>query len=116
MTARIHAKRGFTLVEYMIAMVILGIFMIGGVGLMRWVVRATDLSGRLTVANAVAQSKLDSLIAAGALTSGNDTSAGCNRSWTIATTGAVRYISVTASYTGFDAASHSVSLREIYAP
>ena len=48
MYTRSSTTRGFTLVEIMVAMVIFGVSMVGTVSFMRWVLRATDLSGRLT--------------------------------------------------------------------
>jgi prepilin-type N-terminal cleavage/methylation domain-containing protein len=116
MSARPRTRSGFTLVEIMVAMAIMGIFMMSSVGFMRWVIRATDLSGRMTVANALTQSKLDALVAAGSTTAGSGTWGSYNQTWTITSTGAVRYLSVTTSYLGVENATHAITLQEIYAP
>lgn len=107
------ARAGFTVIEVLIALTVLVICVTGTVGLLRWVVRGTDFSTRMSGATIAAEAKLERLTRQGATASGSEVTNGFNLSWTIAATGGVRYLSVRAQFTGMEGAEHGVTLRQI---
>jgi type IV pilus assembly protein PilV len=82
-------SRGFTLIEVLIAMVILSIAFLGLAGLMIQTTKNNSFGGRITEAATVAQDKLEELRATSwvAITAGSDRMSvngmNFNRNWTI---------------------------------
>jgi type IV pilus assembly protein PilV len=105
------AQGGFTLVELLVAMVVLGIGITALVGTSALVTRQIGRGRIVTVANQLANQKLDELRRAAAIKSGGNHctnaafasgSSGPTRSvtlnWTVGASGAARNVTVTASY------------------
>jgi len=117
-----YRRGGFTLTEVLVSTVIMGLAIASSVSLMRWVLRATDMNGRVTVANGYAQAKLDELAANTASASGSDQVNGYSRSWTVAAYAGgssaipLRQISVTTSYRGIDNKLHTIQVSQLVHP
>jgi prepilin-type N-terminal cleavage/methylation domain-containing protein len=105
------AQAGFTLVELLIAVLVLGIGITALVGTSALVTRQIGRGRIVTIANQLATQKLDELRRAAAIKSGGNhcTNAafasgnsgptrGVSLTWTVGASGAARNVTVTASY------------------
>jgi len=105
------AQAGFTLVELLIAVLVLGIGITALVGTSALVTRQIGRGRIVTIANQLATQKLDELRRAAAIKSGGNhcTNAafasgnsgptrGVTLTWTVGASGAARNVTVTASY------------------
>jgi len=104
--------KGFTLVEVLVALVILSVALLGLAGLMVRTTRNNSFGGHMTEAATFAQDKLEELRAASwlAIVTGSDRKMGKSgidygRSWGVATNGDLKTITMTISWN--DQTSHS---------
>jgi type IV pilus assembly protein PilV len=87
---RFKQSRGFTLLEVMIALVILAIGLLGLAGLQIMAIKGNSFGQQMTAASTLAQNQLEALReSAGSLSNGNDTVTDQNgitytRTWTVA--------------------------------
>ena len=97
---RTKARAGFTLVEVMVAMMILTIGLLGLASTSAVVVRQMGDAGRMGVAASVAQSRIEKLRLATCTTAsaGSSTARGVSESWTITPQVRSARIDVTVTY------------------
>ncbi len=55
------SKKGFTIVEVVIALAIFSIGVMGVYGLAAWLIQANDFSNRMTAATSIAQGRLEDI-------------------------------------------------------
>jgi type IV pilus assembly protein PilV len=123
---RIKDTRGFTLLEVMIALVILAIGLLGLAGLQIIAIKGNSFGQQMTVASTLAQNQLEELREnAGSLSDGNDTVTDQNgitytRNWVVATNqpqANMDTVNITVSWTGptgsGSEAMRSISIRTI---
>jgi prepilin-type N-terminal cleavage/methylation domain-containing protein len=110
--------KGFSLIEVLIALVILSIAFLALAGLMVQTTRNNSFSGRMTEAATFAQDKLEELRAISwvTITPGSDLKMGSNgmdysRNWNVNTNGNLKTISITINWN--DKTSHSITLRSV---
>ena len=109
--------KGFTMIEILIALVILSIAFLSLAGLMVQTTKNNSFGGRMTEAATFAQDKLEELRASSwvAITSGSDhmNSNGMDyaRNWNVVTNGNLRTITFTISWT--DQTNHSVRFLSV---
>jgi len=126
-------KKGFTLLEILVALTILSVGLLGLASLQIVAVRSNSFSLQLSTATILAQQKLEEFkqtpyanIASGSDTISSQTGTGAvatlgitfNRQWTVSDNTPVadsKQVDVTVSWTGIDGKSHSVTLSSIYA-
>lgn len=101
------------MIEVLIALSILVMCVTGTVGLLRWVVRGTDFSTRMSGATLAAETKLENLSKHPTVTEGSTSTNGFNLVWSVTSSGTIRYLTVRASFTGMDGGSHGVTLDQI---
>lgn len=82
-----RTRRGFTLVEVMVAVLLVGLTLAGTLGLLSWMVRANAFSARMTEAMTMNQAKIDELQEQDfeTLASGEEVVGQFARSWAIST-------------------------------
>lgn len=115
-------SKGFSLIEVLIALVILSIALLGLAGLMVTTTRGNSYGSHMTEATTFAQDKLEELRASqwSAIPLGNNSdqrigSTGINytRSWNVAQNGSLRTITTTISWN--DRTNHQISLISVIA-
>lgn len=110
-------SKGFSLIEILIALVILSIALLALAGLMAQTTKNNSFGGRITEAATFAQDKLEELRATSwvVIIPGSDkmSSNGMDfaRNWTVATSGNLKTITITINWN--DKTSHSISLRSV---
>lgn len=113
-------SKGFTLIEILIALVILSIAFLALAGLMVQTTKNNSFGGRMTEAATFAQDKLEELRASSwvAITPGSDKinsdytrGMDYTRNWNVVTNGNLRTITVTINWT--DQTNHSVRFLSI---
>lgn len=89
-----QARRGMSLIEVMIACVLLTVAVMGLVSVATGVSRQTGNSRRQVIAASMAQARLDSLrsLSCASMTSGSRTRQGITEQWTITGSGSTRDI------------------------
>ncbi len=116
------SQKGFTLLEVLVALVILSVGLLGMASLTASVIRSNSFSDDLTAATALGQDKLEELINTSftSLASGNDTvsadgSAGTkySRTWTITTVGTRADIVIAVGWTDDSGNSKTVSTSTV---
>ncbi len=116
-------SRGFSLIEVVIALLILAISLLALAGLMVTTTRNSSFGGHMTEAATFAQDKLEQLTAApwASIVAGSDTAVGATgisyaRSWTVTLnpTGDQAWITVTMNWTDPTANStHTITVRSV---
>jgi len=119
----LKTAKGFSLIEIVIALLILAVCLLGLAGLMATTLRNTSFGGHLTEAATFAQDKLEQLRAApwASILTGADTRTGStginySRSWAVADTagGDQRWITITINWADpTKSTNRSVSLRSM---
>lgn len=111
-------KRGFTLIEILIAIFILSVVLLSLSSMVYSVMRSTSLSKETSTATTLMQSQMETLknTPLTSLTSGSDTppvpgNISYSRVWTVTTSGNIRTISVTVTWTS--RGSHSVTMNTL---
>ena len=105
------SQRGFTVIEVLVALVVLGIGITAMIGTSALVTRQIGRGRIVTIANELANRRLDQLRRAAAIKSGGNyctnagfasggpqTTRGVTLTWVVGTTGQTRNVTVTASY------------------
>ncbi len=110
-------SHGFTLIEVLIALVILSVAFLGLAGLMVQTTKNNSFGGRITEAATLAQDKLEELRATswGAITPGSDliniNNKDFARRWTVNPNGNLDTITITVNWN--DKTVHSISLTSL---
>jgi prepilin-type N-terminal cleavage/methylation domain-containing protein len=122
-TLKLTRSKGFSLIEVMIALVILAVALLALAGLMITTTKNTSFGGHMTEAATFAQDKLEQLraspwtgIIAGADTQVGATGISYARSWTVAANpnGDQRWVTITMNWTDpTKKTNHSISLRSV---
>jgi prepilin-type N-terminal cleavage/methylation domain-containing protein len=122
-TLKLTRSKGFSLIEVMIALVILAVALLALAGLMITTTKNTSFGGHMTEAATFAQDKLEQLRAAPwtGIIAGADTQVGATgisyaRSWTVAANpnGDQRWVTITMNWTDpTKKTNHSISLRSV---
>lgn len=109
---------GFTLIEILVALVILGVSLLALAGLMVTTTRNNASAGQVTEAATLAQDKLEELraipwdrVASGQDQQVGSTGIGYERSWNVVTNGNVKTITITVNWS--DRFNHSISLLSV---
>ena len=111
---------GFTLIEILVALVILSVSLLALAGLMITTTKNNSFGGRMTEAATFAQDRLEELrairwedISEGVNTDQKSGSTGINytRDWNVATTGSLKTITITIGWQ--DKANHSIRLTSV---
>ena len=120
---KLTRSKGFSLIEVMIALVILAVALLALAGLMITTTKNTSFGGHMTEAATFAQDKLEQLRASPwvSIIAGADTQVGATgisyaRSWTVAAnpTGDQRWVTITMNWTDpTKKTNHSISLRSV---
>ena len=112
-------KAGFTLVEVMIAVLLLAVGMVGIYRLMGTLVRVNSLADSVASAAAQAEAKIEDLRGQdfATITSGGDTVNVFTRNWIFTTNGTPGYgtLSVTVGWTTLDGIAQQVTINTIVA-
>ncbi|MDP3775538.1 MAG: prepilin-type N-terminal cleavage/methylation domain-containing protein [Gemmatimonadales bacterium] len=92
--------KGFSLIELMVAMIILTVGVLGLAASARYVTQMTGSGGRYGASSVVASSRFEQLRAGGcaALAAGSATTGKYSESWAIAVSGLLRTVTLTISY------------------
>ena len=111
-------SKGFTMIEILIALVILSIAFLALAGLMVQTTKNNSFGGRMTEAATFAQDKLEELKAVSwiTITPGSDRKMGANgmdygRTWNVTTNGNLKTIAVTIDW--YDPALRSIRLLSV---
>jgi prepilin-type N-terminal cleavage/methylation domain-containing protein len=122
-TLKLTRSKGFSLIEVMIALVILAVALLALAGLMITTTKNTSFGGHMTEAATFAQDKLEQLRASpwAGIIAGADTQVGATgisyaRSWTVADNpnGDQRWVTITMNWTDpTKKTNHSISLRSV---
>lgn len=118
-------SKGFTLIEILIALVILSFSLLGLAGLMIMTTKSNSYGGHITEASTLAQDKLEEFRAVRPQTPplgdipdgpGNDQKVGATgvnyiRNWNVATNGNLRTITITINWD--DPINHSIKLLSV---
>ena len=113
---RADKKKGFTLVEVVVACSIFAIGLAGVYGLMAWLMRANAYSNRMTEATAVAQAKIEELAGGQwtALVSGSDTAGPFTRTWTVtAHSSDLKAVDMVVSWSDSDGNNRQITLKTL---
>jgi len=120
---KLKRSKGFSLIEVMIALVILAVALLALAGLMITTTKNTSFGGHMTEAATFAQDKLEQLRASpwAGIIAGADTQVGATgisyaRSWTVADNpnGDQRWVTITMNWTDpTKKTNHSISLRSV---
>ena len=96
----LHEQGGFTLVELIVALLLLSIGLLGLAGSATVVTRLMGAGSQLTIAAAVAESRIEALAAEPCVstTGGPVTTRGITESWTVSGTGQTRTVRDSLSY------------------
>lgn len=115
---RLRRSYGFTLIEILVALVILGVSLLALAGLMVTTTRNNASAGQVTEAATLAQDKLEELRAIpwDRVVSGQDQRAGSTgitygRNWNVVTNGNIKTITITVSWS--DRFNHAISLLSV---
>jgi prepilin-type N-terminal cleavage/methylation domain-containing protein len=110
--------KGFTLIEVLVALVILSVALLALGGLMVQTTRNNSFGGHMTEAATFAQDKLEELNAVSwlAIIPGSDRKTGSNgidyaRSWDVTTNGNLKTLTMTINWN--DQTSHSINLLSV---
>ena len=113
-----HKSKGFTLIEILIALVILSISLLALAGLMVTTTRNNASGGHVTEAATFAQDRLEELRATrwDDIVTGQDQRLGSTgityrRNWNVVVTGNIRTVTITVNWT--DRSNHSISLLSV---
>ena len=99
-------KKGFTLVEVMIALFVLVVVLMGMAGYVATIMKVASQSKQTSVASSMIQDKMEALrnIPFAVLASGNDSvnaqGMTYQRQWTISQSGNIKTVDITVSYNG----------------
>jgi prepilin-type N-terminal cleavage/methylation domain-containing protein len=111
-------SKGFTLIEILIALIILSVAFLALAGLMVQSTKNNSFGGRMTEAATFAQDKLEELKAVSwvAIVPGSDHKMGSNgidygRAWNVATNGNLKTITMSINWN--DQTSHSINLLSV---
>ncbi|MGD9872879.1 MAG: prepilin-type N-terminal cleavage/methylation domain-containing protein [Kiritimatiellia bacterium] len=110
---RAKHRRGFTLVEVVIACAIFSIGLAGIYGLMAWLVRANSFSNRMTEATAMAQAKMEELNGGqwATIISGSDIVGAFTRTWTVTSLSAdLKNVHLVVNWEDVDGKNHQITL------
>ena len=114
----LRKSTGFTLIEILVALVILGISLLALAGLMVTTTSNNAAAGQVTEASTFAQDKLEELRAVpwANIVSGNDERIGSTgihygRNWNVTTNGNIKTIAITVNWS--DRFNHSISLLSV---
>jgi prepilin-type N-terminal cleavage/methylation domain-containing protein len=114
MSAHSTNKEGFTIIEAMIAMLIIAVAFAGSISMMLGMLRANAFSARTTTAVSLAQEVVDDAMDTdyALVTAGSDTVDLFSRTWTVTRSGSVKTINVNVTWPGIDKAgsAHQVTL------
>jgi type IV pilus assembly protein PilV len=123
MTLKLKRSKGFSLIEVMIALVILAVALLALAGLMITTTKNTSFGGHMTEATTFAQDKLEQLRAAPwtGIIAGADTAVGATgisyaRSWTVADNPNQdqRWVTITITWTDpTKKTNHSINVRSV---
>ena len=123
MTLKLKRSKGFSLIEVMIALVILAVALLALAGLMITTTKNTSFGGHMTEAATFAQDKLEQLRASpwAGIIAGADTQVGATgisyaRSWTVAANpnGDQRWVTITINWTDpTKKTNHSIRLQSM---
>lgn len=111
-TPRARGRRGFSLVELIVAMVLLVIGVMGLVAVSGYAIRQASSTDRSTVATLVAQSRMERLrsLSCGNITNGTATTRGIAESWTVTAVGSnSRQVTGTFTYTSRSGATQQLT-------
>jgi len=109
------SKKGFTIVEVVIALAIFSIGVMGVYGLAAWLIQANDFSNRMTAATSIAQGRLEDIQNQSfpLMASGSETTAdNYTVTWTVTSINAtLKSILVVVTWTDIKGKTHKVELR-----
>jgi Tfp pilus assembly protein PilV len=92
-------EKGITILEVMIAIVVLSISLLLLLNMAMVAVDGNDWSNRTTVATQMLQDKVEQLRTGQSMTNGSDSTSGISRSWTVTTAGShLRQVAVTVNW------------------
>jgi Tfp pilus assembly protein PilV len=113
---RTGSTSGYTLVEIMVAVVILMLGVASTIGLSKWMISATYQSKMASAATAQAQDKIEDLAKnrLSQLAGGSDTTGAFTRVWTVKGSGNLREVSATVRWRGIGGTSHQVTLNDMF--
>jgi len=115
-TTVIHDDRGITLLEVMIAIMVLTVSLLMLLNMAMVALGGNDWANKATLANQMVQEKLEQLRASGAtaLTNGSDSADGLTRTWNISDAGNhLRRAEVTVQWRDLKGGSHTASLASL---
>lgn len=108
---------GFTIIEALIAMLVMAIAFAGSISMMLGMLRANAFSARTSTAITLAQEVIDDAMDTdyALVTSGNDTVDIFTRNWTVRTGGSIKALDVNVSWSGINkvGTTHQVSLSSM---
>ena len=123
MILKLTRSKGFSLIEVMVALVILAVALLALAGLMITTTKNTSFGGHMTEAATFAQDKLEQLRASpwAGIIAGADTQVGATgisyaRSWTVADNpnGDQRWVTITMNWTDpTKKTNHSINVRSV---
>ena len=110
-------RSGFTVIEVLFALLVMMLCFGSMIGLSKWVMRGTEYSAKLTKATALAQDRMESILRGGysSAASGNDSTQGYRRVWTVSTVDGVKQVAVTCSWTGMSSKVSSIEMKGMIA-
>ena len=105
-------RSGFTLMEVMVAVLLLGVTLAGSLGLLSWMVRANAFSARVTEAMTMNQAKIDELRELGfeEMAGGSDVLDRYRRSWVVTSWPGGKTIEVTTRWLSLSGVERSTRL------
>ena len=114
--SQMNSERGITLLEVLIAMIILGFSLLLLLNMAMVALDGNDWSNKTTIATQMLQEKLEQLrsVANTGLASGSDTAAGFARTWTVTNAGNhLRKVSVNVTWEDVKAREHVDSMTAL---
>lgn len=111
---KLSKTNGVTLLEVMIAMIILSMSLMVLLNMAMVALDGNDWSNKTTVSTQLLQQKLEELRGSGTFTSGNDVVDGVNRSWTVTNAGShLRAVTVSVTWEDVRARVHLDSIAAL---
>jgi len=113
-----RSRSGFTFAEVLVALLVLAMVVFSVTGFLSWLVRSGAFARNVTAGTALAQEKLEALLASdyADVADGSDTVAGYERRWTVTLDGQLKVIRVAVRWDNALGTFREIHVKSAVAP